>query len=48
VRDFGAVGDGRTDDTSAFISAVSGVKFAAVIDVPAGEERGGGVDQPSA
>jgi len=35
--DFGAVGDGVADDTSALLEAVGGVKFAAVIFIPAGE-----------
>jgi len=39
-KDFGAVGDGVADDTSALINAVAGVKMAAVIFIPEGGDSG--------
>lgn len=35
--DFGAVGDGKTDDTQAFMDALSAVRDRAVLFIPSGE-----------
>ena len=37
IKDYGAVGDGRTDDSAAFLAALRGARGAGAIYIPAGE-----------